>query len=755
MVMHTQRVEHEPTRGSGTPGGSRRITPNGSVHSARSAQDMPVCSNKHWPVRDCDDPADDATPQDDGHEEASQRTPSLFRANTEESLLQKKRYDAYQRAGRNATSKRRSSAWASALQSFVSSFARTRQKTKPAPLSREESRRHEAARLIQVAAFRRGLIAPSIHMNREALLLRLRLELNLQRALRLLAMCLILFALVVYAGVVESDPESRLGLKESFKSLFALNESLADIKTQNGLRDFMVNVSKQSQLLMPLSNEYFSTKEGQVLIFEGIREFEDFHTMNVRDLNVNVDIREFTITAWVQYETEGGGNIVRKPLGLGPAEHDLSCWGWYAGWPGDRFFFGAHDFAGGTDVEALEETIDLNTGSSHADDGKLHYVALVVTAETVEFWVDAEKKSEQALPRPVTDCSGNTLEIGGPNVPQLGQVIFYPRRLQRMDMQEVMFAGFTLEELAEGMRPYLPRQDQADDIVARGDAAWEAAHRDRVAQIDQIHVEEALARTVFGLVQNRGHTHEELGIEVPQRASCLDIPAFGADTSCRFIDAWDPEEIDSITNKTYYNMLPSANRPAGVGADARIKLDDVRPRQYLRYDAERWPSFCGQSATFSMWVETDTVHGAALLARYSAVDAANNHSELEYALYAESYGLLVKGKRAPSTARLPHRYGLVFEKMPLMTRRHVAFVFDKDADETRTYVDGSRLGSTRHTIGTIAKLDCALNHSSAYTALGHLIPGEMGIKGPAQVTIKFAFKAASSSMHACSIHAYM
>ena len=105
--------------------------------------------------------------------------------------------------------------------------------------------------------------------------------------------------------------------KESFKSLFALNESLADIKTQNGLRDFMVNVSKQSQLLMPLSNEYFSTKEGQVLIFEGIREFEDFHTMNVRDLNVNVDIREFTITAWVQYETEGGGNIVRKPRAWG------------------------------------------------------------------------------------------------------------------------------------------------------------------------------------------------------------------------------------------------------------------------------------------------------------------------------------------------------------------------------------------------------------------------------------------------------
>ena len=57
------------------------------------------------------------------------------------------------------------------------------------------------------------MIAPSIHMNREALLLRLRLELNLQRALRLLAMCLILFALVVYAGVVEGDPESRLGLE--------------------------------------------------------------------------------------------------------------------------------------------------------------------------------------------------------------------------------------------------------------------------------------------------------------------------------------------------------------------------------------------------------------------------------------------------------------------------------------------------------------------------------------------------------------
>ena len=42
----------------------------------------------------------------------------------------------------------------------------------------------------------------------------------------------------------------------------------------------------------------------------------------------------------------------------------------------------------------------------------MHYLALIVTQEKVEMWVDAEKKFEGPLKRPVTDCSGSALEIG-------------------------------------------------------------------------------------------------------------------------------------------------------------------------------------------------------------------------------------------------------------------------------------------------------------------------------------------------------
>jgi hypothetical protein len=65
-------------------------------------------------------------------------------------------------------------------------------------------------------------------------------------------------------------------------------------------------------------------------------------------------------------------------------------------------------------------------------------------------------------------------------------------------------------------------------------------------------------------------------------------------------------------------------------------------------------------------------------------------------------------------------------------QRHVAFVFNSDKDETKTYLDGSLLGTTTHLPGTLAKLDCNLNHETAYTGLGHLAPGTRGLKGSVQ-----------------------
>ena len=63
--------------------------------------------------------------------------------------------------------------------------------------------------------------------------------------------------------------------------------------------------------------------------------------------------------------------------------------------------------------------------------------------------MDGNKSWESALPRPVTDCPGSALEVGGSNVPLLGEITFYSRRLQGIDIKEILFAGFTLEAISQ------------------------------------------------------------------------------------------------------------------------------------------------------------------------------------------------------------------------------------------------------------------------------------------------------------------
>jgi hypothetical protein len=64
-------------------------------------------------------------------------------------------------------------------------------------------------------------------------------------------------------------------------------------------------------------------------------------------------------------------------------------------------------------------------------------------------------------------------------------------------------------------------------------------------------------------------------------------------------------------------------------------------------------------------------------------------------------------------AVLPSSYGLPLEWMKSGTRRHVAFVFDHVADETRHYLDGVLLGTTKHPAGTIASMDCDMAGADA------------------------------------------
>ena len=148
-----------------------------------------------------------------------------------------------------------------------------------------------------------------------------------------------------------------------------------------------------------------------------------------------------------------------------------------------------------------------------------------------------------------------------------------------------------------------------------------------------------------------------------------------ADTSCRIIDDWTGSiELDAAEVE-YYNLVPPSVRPPGVGPKERMMLDNAYANEYIQYSAQAFPSFCGQSATFSLWVETDTLDGGYYLSRYATSDKVK--PARWWALYGEAYGLYVYGFNAPSQADLPTGWGRPLEHMKPISRRHLAFVFDK------------------------------------------------------------------------------
>ena len=356
--------------------------------------------------------------------------------------------------------------------------------------------------------------------------------------------------------------------------------------------------------------------------------------------------------------------------------------------------------------------------------------------DKVQIWVDAVLSFESALPREVTDCGGNVLMLGDYDMPALGEIIFYPHALKAAAMEEIVYAGYTLEAIAEGKAPYTPEQELADTIITRTDTFFENAQGERQRAAVALQVESAVSRNTIVFTENPPTVTTDPTINVAKKSTCTEIPCFSSDTSCRIIDDWtNAIETDTANNKQFINLVPPAARPAGLSSSrARMFVDHTKPNEYLRYGSPEWPSFCGQSATFSMWVETDTVHGGALLSRYSVPDS-HNVSNLEYALYADSYGLVVKGSRAYSSHVAPYsllEYGQPLEKMKYGMQRHVAFVFDNATDTTKTYLDGALLGTTTHPTGTINNLDCNLNQDTAYTGLGHLAPGVWGLKGAVQ-----------------------
>ena len=105
------------------------------------------------------------------------------------------------------------------------------------------------------------------------------------RGLPLLILCAIMFDLVTYAAHLEKRSSQRLGLLNTYKSIFSLNdEDLYDMKTPDELWGYLGDLSRQSRLLQPLSSLYFIQETGEKKVMQGVRKFSEEKTVELEGL---------------------------------------------------------------------------------------------------------------------------------------------------------------------------------------------------------------------------------------------------------------------------------------------------------------------------------------------------------------------------------------------------------------------------------------------------------------------------------------
>eukprot|EP00961_Rhodomonas_salina_P241206 3259438-Rhodomonas_salina.1 len=233
-------------------------------------------------------------------------------------------------------------------------------------------------------------------LRRWALCQRLSLEMELMRGIRMLILCAIMFSLVIYAAVIESQGPRRLGLLSSYQSLFELDDSLAQLKTPENFFSFLRSVSETSRTVMPLSSDHFVEKGGELKLFSGTRKFRQTLLLDNEDADPRISSPSFTFTVWIRIEPGKGGTIIRKPLGTSFSESQLSCWGWHEGFPTSRFTFGAHDF-GGSQSSELERT-------------GVRYPSIEADSATAMGWVEHDRRM-QVLPA-YSGWSGQESAVG-------------------------------------------------------------------------------------------------------------------------------------------------------------------------------------------------------------------------------------------------------------------------------------------------------------------------------------------------------
>jgi hypothetical protein len=328
------------------------------------------------------------------------------------------------------------------------------------------------------------------------------------------------------------------------------------------------------------------------------------------------------------------------------------------------------------------------------------------------------------ISRPVTDCSGLTLELGDVNIPELGEITFFARGLSQVEMEEIMAAGYTLNDIAVGKAMFAPETTPFDDSRSNTVEGFSDAKNERSSAMTESKKQGSLTRGTIALNLGGGGEVVPPGVNVPNPQCNVrareEFAAFQNETSCRRMNLTDQDSLlDTTTNKRYFPFIKTEYMQAGKRPKDRVFYDEVLNKDLLSYDPVHFPSWCNRSATFSIWWDprpskSELPPGGYIISKF-AKNQTTFTGKRTWSMYIGDGGVHSWGSPPDNEVRINTPPNFDWS-----VRRHVALVFDHTKDQGCAYIDGSLLGCKKMKAGIIAKLDC---QPTAYMAFAHRIPG--------------------------------
>jgi hypothetical protein len=211
-----------------------------------------------------------------------------------------------------------------------------------------------------------------------------------------------------------------------------------------------------------------------------------------------------------------------------------------------------------------------------------------------------------------------TLELGDTNIPMLGEVTFFARELCQIEMEEIMQTGFTLNDIAVGKLVFAPEATSFDVMKSNNQEAFATARDERLSISRELHVEGSLLRQTVSLATNPIVVVRDPPIIVENPSPCSPLSAYGNDT-CYIMKLNESDAIlDTMASDSfsfYFPLIKPQYLTPGRGVKDRAFLSVRKTNELLRYDPVAFPSWCGGSASFSVWVENEGVAGY-IISRY-------------------------------------------------------------------------------------------------------------------------------------------